>query len=231
MPSHGQVSLRDIEDMLDDCAPGAVIVQDLSRPAPREARCPQESRNRSRAREADGPLLRDPALRPEQDPSLGLVLRELGATAVEPIPLSTDANGVIRVAGTRVTLDTVIDTFMTGASSRGDRTGLPGASARRRLCGHHLLPAAPALGGAIGREPRGASFLSRRPSALAGGTLPPGGGLLPCRGGPLPSRGESSPRTGGPLSLRGESPPFQGGSSRPTRPAPRSAPRSSPTRP
>ena len=26
MPSHGQVSLRDIEDMLDDCAPGAVIV-------------------------------------------------------------------------------------------------------------------------------------------------------------------------------------------------------------
>lgn len=26
MPSHGQVSLRDVEDMLDDCAPGAVIV-------------------------------------------------------------------------------------------------------------------------------------------------------------------------------------------------------------
>lgn len=36
--------------------------------------------------------------------------------ALEPIPLSTDANGVIRVAATRVTLDTVIDTFMTGAS-------------------------------------------------------------------------------------------------------------------
>lgn len=40
----------------------------------------------------------------------------LGAAAVEPIPISTNADGVIRVAGTRVTLDTVIDTFMTGAS-------------------------------------------------------------------------------------------------------------------
>ena len=40
----------------------------------------------------------------------------LSTAAVEPIPLSTDADGVIRVAGTRVTLDTVIATFMTGAS-------------------------------------------------------------------------------------------------------------------
>jgi uncharacterized protein (DUF433 family) len=40
----------------------------------------------------------------------------LSAAAVEPIPLATDADGVIRVAGTRVTLDTVIDTFLTGAS-------------------------------------------------------------------------------------------------------------------
>lgn len=40
----------------------------------------------------------------------------LNVATVEPIPLATDANGVIRVAGTRVTLDTVIDTFMTGAS-------------------------------------------------------------------------------------------------------------------
>lgn len=40
----------------------------------------------------------------------------LNAAALEPIPLSTDADGVIRIAGTRVTLDTVIDTFMTGAS-------------------------------------------------------------------------------------------------------------------
>jgi uncharacterized protein (DUF433 family) len=40
----------------------------------------------------------------------------LSAAAVEPIPLSTDMGGLIRVAGTRVTLDTVIDAFLTGAS-------------------------------------------------------------------------------------------------------------------
>ncbi|MFL6234007.1 MAG: DUF433 domain-containing protein [Thermoanaerobaculia bacterium] len=40
----------------------------------------------------------------------------LSVAALEPIPLSTDIDGVIRVAGTRVTLDTLVDTFMTGAS-------------------------------------------------------------------------------------------------------------------
>jgi uncharacterized protein (DUF433 family) len=40
----------------------------------------------------------------------------LSAAAAEPIPLSTDVDGVVRVAGTRVTLDTLVDTFMTGAS-------------------------------------------------------------------------------------------------------------------
>jgi len=40
----------------------------------------------------------------------------LSVASLEPIPLSTDADGVIRVAGTRVTLDTLVDTFMTGAS-------------------------------------------------------------------------------------------------------------------
>jgi uncharacterized protein (DUF433 family) len=40
----------------------------------------------------------------------------LSAAALEPIPLATDLGGVIRVGGTRVTLDTVIDTFITGAS-------------------------------------------------------------------------------------------------------------------
>jgi uncharacterized protein (DUF433 family) len=40
----------------------------------------------------------------------------LSTAAVEPIPLSTDADGVIRIAGSRVTLGTVIDTFLTGAS-------------------------------------------------------------------------------------------------------------------
>jgi len=38
------------------------------------------------------------------------------AAAMEPIPLSTAVDGVIHVAGTRVTLDTLIDTFLTGAS-------------------------------------------------------------------------------------------------------------------
>ncbi len=40
----------------------------------------------------------------------------LSAAAVEPIPLATDEEGVIRVGGTRVTLATVIDTFRTGAT-------------------------------------------------------------------------------------------------------------------
>ena len=40
----------------------------------------------------------------------------LNAAATEPIPLSTGADGVIRVADTRVTLSTVIDSFLTGAS-------------------------------------------------------------------------------------------------------------------
>jgi uncharacterized protein (DUF433 family) len=34
----------------------------------------------------------------------------------EPIPLETDADGVARVGGTRVTLDTVIATFNEGAT-------------------------------------------------------------------------------------------------------------------
>ena len=36
--------------------------------------------------------------------------------AMKPIPLSTAADGVIRISGTRVTLDTVVDTFLAGAS-------------------------------------------------------------------------------------------------------------------
>lgn len=36
--------------------------------------------------------------------------------AAEPVPLATDADGVIRVAGTRVTLETVIDVYSTGAT-------------------------------------------------------------------------------------------------------------------
>ncbi len=37
--------------------------------------------------------------------------------AVEPVPLRRDAQGVIRVADTRVTLDTVVAAFESGASA------------------------------------------------------------------------------------------------------------------
>jgi uncharacterized protein (DUF433 family) len=36
--------------------------------------------------------------------------------AAEPVPLSTDVSGVVRVAGTRVTLDTVVAAFDAGAT-------------------------------------------------------------------------------------------------------------------
>jgi len=39
------------------------------------------------------------------------------ATATETIPLQVDANGVARVGGTRVTLDTVIAAFSDGATA------------------------------------------------------------------------------------------------------------------
>jgi uncharacterized protein (DUF433 family) len=37
--------------------------------------------------------------------------------ATEPIPLKTDADGVVRVGATRVTLDTVVAAFKDGASA------------------------------------------------------------------------------------------------------------------
>jgi uncharacterized protein (DUF433 family) len=39
------------------------------------------------------------------------------AAATQPLPLSEDADGVIRIGGTRVTLDTVVATFNEGASA------------------------------------------------------------------------------------------------------------------
>ena len=39
------------------------------------------------------------------------------ATALEPVPLSTDAHGVVRVAGTRVTLDTLVEAFNEGLTA------------------------------------------------------------------------------------------------------------------
>jgi uncharacterized protein (DUF433 family) len=40
-------------------------------------------------------------------------------TAAEPLPLSTDPDGVIRVGGTRVTLDTIATAFQEGMSAEG----------------------------------------------------------------------------------------------------------------
>jgi uncharacterized protein (DUF433 family) len=39
------------------------------------------------------------------------------AIAVEPAPLTTDTEGVVRVGGTRVTLDTVVFAFKEGATA------------------------------------------------------------------------------------------------------------------
>lgn len=39
--------------------------------------------------------------------------------AAEPIPLETDADGVVRVGETRVTLDTVVAAFKEGATAEG----------------------------------------------------------------------------------------------------------------
>ena len=39
------------------------------------------------------------------------------ANVVERVPIHIDAQGVVRVAGTRVTLETIVDAFETGATA------------------------------------------------------------------------------------------------------------------
>ncbi len=39
------------------------------------------------------------------------------AETIERVPIHTDAEGVVRVAGTRVTLDTIVGAFDTGATA------------------------------------------------------------------------------------------------------------------
>ncbi len=53
----------------------------------------------------------------------------------KPIPLETDADGVVRVGGTRVTLDTVVAAFKEGATAEF----VPGPG--RRILRDWLLPA------------------------------------------------------------------------------------------
>jgi uncharacterized protein (DUF433 family) len=39
------------------------------------------------------------------------------AVAAEPVPLATDSDGVMRIGGTRVTLDTLVSAFHDGATA------------------------------------------------------------------------------------------------------------------
>jgi uncharacterized protein (DUF433 family) len=39
------------------------------------------------------------------------------AETIEPVPIHTDPDGVVRVAGTRVTLDTIVGAFDAGATA------------------------------------------------------------------------------------------------------------------
>jgi len=41
----------------------------------------------------------------------------LAIEQLQPVPLATDADGVVRVAGTRVTLDTIVNAFQDGATA------------------------------------------------------------------------------------------------------------------
>jgi uncharacterized protein (DUF433 family) len=61
----------------------------------------------------------DPEVRGERAPMVDCPKRSppmSTAAALEPVPLSTDPQGVIRIAGTRVRLDTVVYAFETGGS-------------------------------------------------------------------------------------------------------------------
>lgn len=64
------------------------------------------------------PRLKDPLGQPEAGPNDRIRrLSVNSAETIERVPIHTDADGVVRVAGTRVTLDTVVGTFDTGATA------------------------------------------------------------------------------------------------------------------
>ncbi|MDE3088192.1 MAG: DUF433 domain-containing protein [Chloroflexota bacterium] len=102
-------------------------------------------------------------------------------TTIEQIPLTTDADGVIRIGGTRVTLDTVVDAFEEGATAEeiaqqysslnlGDVYAVIGYYLRRRSEVREYLQKRQHLGKEIRQqnesrfEPRGARerLLARR---------------------------------------------------------------------
>ena len=63
------------------------------------------------------------------------------AETIERVPIHTDADGVVRVAGTRVTLDTIVAAFDAGATAeeiaQQDLLHCPGG----RVLRDHVLPA------------------------------------------------------------------------------------------
>ncbi len=59
----------------------------------------------------------------------------------EVIPLRADSDGVIRVGGTRVTLDTVIASLPGRRDGRGNRSTISFVESCRHLCSDRLLSA------------------------------------------------------------------------------------------
>ena len=53
------------------------------------------------------------------------------AITAAPIPLEADLDGVVRISGTRVTLDTVVAAFKDGATAEEIVFQYPGTLARR----------------------------------------------------------------------------------------------------
>src|SRR6185437_3414007 len=68
------------------------------------------------------------------------------AIADVPVPLASDAHGVVRVGGTRATLDTVIAAFLDGTTAEEIAQQYSILAAIRPsevYCSFHIIPAAP----------------------------------------------------------------------------------------
>ena len=74
-----------------------------------------------------------------------------------PVPLTADADGAIRVAGTRVTLDTVVAAFRDGATAEEIAQQYPALPLAEiyAVLGHVLRHAAEVQEYLLGRERRG----------------------------------------------------------------------------
>lgn len=61
------------------------------------------------------------------------------AETIERVPIHTDADGVVRVAGTRVTLDTIVGAFDTGATAEDIAQQYLLRAVGRRVLRDHVL--------------------------------------------------------------------------------------------